>query len=140
MLWGCDRFLPVSSTGCALLGDIQALGILFTLAPSAPQASERINLRDEGYLISAHSVPRLSAGLAEARVSGESPSDLKAVDIVNHPCILPYGRMTTTVIATQISEFHSKVDRGLSLITVGIRRVLRRYCGAGKRPFLHKNS
>jgi hypothetical protein len=119
VLWGCDRFLPVFSKGCALLGDIQALGILFTLAPSAPQASERINLRDEGYLIiSAHSAPRLSAGSEEARVSGESPSDLKAVEIVNHAHIVPFSRTTTTAIATHNSEFYSKMDRGLSLVTV----------------------
>jgi hypothetical protein len=114
--------LPAFRKGWALLDDVRALVLAFTLAPSAPQASERSNLRDEGYLIiPAHSVPRLSAGLAEARVSGESPSDLKAVEFVNHARILPYGRMTTTVIATQISEFHSKVDRGLSLVTVGLR-------------------
>ena len=49
------------------------------------------------------------ATLPEARVSEDGPSDLKAVDIVNHTHILAYGRTTTTVIATQISEFHSKL-------------------------------
>jgi hypothetical protein len=104
--------LPVFREGWVLLEDIQALGILFTLAPSAPQASERIYLRDEDYLISAHSVPRLSVSLDEARVSGESPSDLKAVDIVNHPHIphiIAFSRMTTTLIATNVSEVHSKL-------------------------------
>jgi len=107
---GVTRLLPAFRKGWALLDDVRARVLVFTLAPSAPQASERINLRDEGYLIiPAHSVPRLSARFAEARVSGESPSDLKAVDIVNHAHILAYGRTTTTVIATQISEIHSKL-------------------------------
>jgi hypothetical protein len=84
--------------------------LVFTLAPSAPQASERSNLREEGYLIiSAHSAPRLSVSSAEASVSDDGPSDLKAVDIVNHPHILAYDRTTTAVIATHISEVHSKL-------------------------------